>query len=69
MAIPIVDFVGNQPRIAFKFGGRGGHLPTRMDNFVPKYAKWFGYATNWTFVAEIGLFYNVISDIRAKFFG
>ena len=66
-AIPIVDFVGDQPRIAFKFGGSWGHLPTRMDNFVPKYTKWFGYATHWTFVAEIGLLYKVISDIRAKF--
>ena len=66
-AIPIVDFVGDQPSIAFKFGGSRGHLPTRMDNFVPKYTKWFGYATHWIFVAEIGLLYKVISDIRAKF--
>ena len=49
------------------FEGSWGHLPTRMDNFVAKYTKWFGYATHWTFVAEIGLLYNVISDMRTNF--
>ena len=65
--MPVVDFAGDQPMIILNFRGRGEHLPARIHNFVPKYTKWFGYATLWTFVAEIGLLYNVISDIRAKF--
>ena len=61
------DFVGDGLRIIRYFEGSWGHLSTRMDNFVAKYTKWFGYATHWTFVAEIGLLYNVISDMRTNF--
>ena len=38
-AIPIGDFVGDRQGLFLILGGRGGHLPTRMDNFVPKYTK------------------------------
>ena len=45
-AIPIGDFVGDELRIICYFEGSWGHLPTRMDNFVAKYTKWFGFATH-----------------------
>ena len=60
-------FVGDELRIICIFEASRGHLPTRIDNVVAIYTKWFGNAIHWTFVAEIGLLYNVISDMRTNF--
>ena len=60
-------FCRDELKIICNFEGSWGHLPTRMDNFVAKYTKWFGYATHWTFEAKIRLLYNVISDMKTNF--
>ena len=66
MAILIGDFVGDHPRIIFIWGGRVGHLPTSMGNFVPKYLKWPGHATHGTFWTQICLSEQGFDDNRRK---